>query len=140
MAVKLSPLASPKNIHRRVNLFARLSSIPCPVDVEIPQETRHSSTNSSDYESNIKFLRGKLVPDNLIRVLGSTGNIESLVRIFKWAALQKRFQHTAGTYCGMVLKLDLAGNVKEMEGFCQNIIKDRCPGAEDTNVIGREVP
>ncbi|PKI76078.1 hypothetical protein CRG98_003439 [Punica granatum] len=134
MAVKLSPLASPKKIHPWVNLFARLSSIPCPVDVESPQQTRHSSPTGSDYESNIKSSRGKLVPDNLIRVLGSTGDIESLVRIFKWAAVQERFQHTAGTYCVMILKLGLAGNVKEMEGFCQNMIKDRCPGAEDALV------
>lgn len=134
MAVKLLPLASPKKVHHCFNLFACLSSIPCAVDVEILRENHQVSSSSSDYESNIKSLRDRLVPDNLIRVLCGTADTESSVRIFRWAALQKRFEHTAGTYCVIILKLGLAGNVKEMEGFCQNMIKDRCPGAEDALV------
>lgn len=134
MAVKLLPLASPKKIRYWVNLFARLSSVPDAVDFGILEETHRISRNSSNYESKIKSLRSKLVPDDLIRVLGSTMDIESSVRIFRWAAIQKSFQHTAGTYCVIILKLGLAGNVKEMEEFCQNMIRDRCPGAEDALV------
>ncbi|KAK4743542.1 hypothetical protein SAY87_001543 [Trapa incisa] len=134
MAVKLLPLVFPKKARHCVNLLARLSSVPCAVDFGILQETHQGSSSGSGYESNVKSLRNNLVPDNLIWVLRSTPDIETSVRIFRWAALQKIFQHTAGTYCVMALKLGLAGNVREMEVLCQNMIKDECPGAEDALV------
>ena len=134
MAVKLSPLAISKRIPKWVTLNAFISSVSCANTIEIFPENNQNPLNSSDYEQNVNFLRNKLAPDNLIRVLDNTSDLNSAVRIFKWAALQKRFHHTTDTYYWIILKLGLAGNVKEMEGFCQNMVKDRCPGVEEALV------
>jgi len=134
MAVKLSSLAISKRIPKWVNQNAFISSVSCANSIEIFPENNQNPPNSSDFEQNFQFLRNKLSPDNLIRVLDNTSDLNSAVRIFKWAALQKRFCHTADTYYRIILKLGMAGNVKEMEGFCQNMVKDRCPGVEEAFV------
>ncbi|XP_061367253.1 putative pentatricopeptide repeat-containing protein At1g12700, mitochondrial [Gastrolobium bilobum] len=89
---------------------------------------------SSEFDQNINFLRNKLAPDNLIRVLDRTSDLNSAVKIFKWASIQKSFHHTSNTYSEIILKLGMAGNVLEMGDFCQNMVKDRCPGAEEALV------
>uniref|UniRef100_A0A2N9HZR6 Pentacotripeptide-repeat region of PRORP domain-containing protein n=1 Tax=Fagus sylvatica TaxID=28930 RepID=A0A2N9HZR6_FAGSY len=131
MAVKLSPLAISKRIPKWVSLNAFISSVSCANSIEIFPENNQNPLNSSEFEQNFHFLRNKLGPDNLIRVLDNTSDLNSAVRIFKWASLQKRFQHNPDTYYWIILKLGLAGNVKEMEGFCVNMVKDRCPGVEE---------
>ncbi|TKY52347.1 Pentatricopeptide repeat-containing protein mitochondrial [Spatholobus suberectus] len=88
----------------------------------------------SEFDQNLNFLRNRLAPENLIRVLDRTSDLNSAVRIFKWASRQKSFHHTSHTYFRIILKLGMAGNVLEMRDFCQNMVKDRCPGAEEALV------
>ncbi|KAF3454737.1 hypothetical protein FNV43_RR05185 [Rhamnella rubrinervis] len=126
MAVKLSPLTLSKRIPIWVISNACISSISCANTVEI------FLPNSSQFEQNINYLRNNLVPDSLIRVLDNTDDLSAAVKVFKWASLQKRFSHTADTYFRVILKLGLAGRIQEMEGFCQNMVKDRFPGGEET--------
>ncbi|KAK7344303.1 hypothetical protein VNO77_13751 [Canavalia gladiata] len=90
--------------------------------------------DSSEFDQNINLLRNKLAPDNLIRVLDRTSDLNSAIRIFKWASRQKSFHHTSNTYFRIILKLGMAGNVLEMGDFCQHMAKDRCPGAEEALV------
>ncbi|XP_004495618.1 uncharacterized protein [Cicer arietinum] len=85
---------------------------------------------SSEFDQNINFLRNKLAPDNLIQVLNRTSDLNSAVKIFKWASIQKSFHHNSNTYFEIILKLGLAGNVLEMGDFCHNMVKNRFPGAE----------
>lgn len=128
MAVKLSSLTLSKRIRIWVSPSAWISSISCAHAVENFPESNQDAPTSSLFEQNINFLRNNLAPDNLIRVLDSTNDLSAAVKVFKWASLQKRFSHTADTYYRVILKLGLAGRVQEMEGFCQNMVKDRCPG------------
>ncbi|CAI8603588.1 unnamed protein product [Vicia faba] len=83
-----------------------------------------------DFDQNINFLKNKLAPDNLIQVLNRTSDLNSAVKIFKWASIQKSFHHTSNTYFEIIMKLGLAGNVLEMEDFCHNMVKNKFPGAE----------
>ncbi|KAM1799260.1 hypothetical protein TB2_032719 [Malus domestica] len=131
MFIKLHPLTFSKRIPSWVCSNAYFSASSCAKTIEIFSGNNQDPEYSSDVEQNIQSLRNKLVPDNLIRVLDNTDDLSSAVKVFKWASLQKRFNHTADTYFRIVLKLGLAGNVEEMEGFCQNMVKDRCPGAEE---------
>ncbi|XP_045791595.1 putative pentatricopeptide repeat-containing protein At3g16710, mitochondrial [Trifolium pratense] len=85
---------------------------------------------SSEFDQNINFLKNKLGPDNLIKVLNQTTDLNSAVKIFKWASIQKSFHHTSSTYFEIILKLGLAGNVLEMENFCHNMVKNRFSGVE----------
>ncbi|XP_038714760.1 putative pentatricopeptide repeat-containing protein At1g12700, mitochondrial isoform X2 [Tripterygium wilfordii] len=134
MAVKLSTLTITKRTRRWVTLVSPISSLSCTSNIQVTPETYQDIQNANDYDSKIQFLRSKLCSDNLVRVLDNTTDLYSAVKIFKWAALQKRFSHTANTYCQIILKLGLAGNLKEMEGFCQNMVKERCTGVEDALV------
>ncbi|KAJ6775654.1 hypothetical protein OIU79_018764 [Salix purpurea] len=97
-------------------------------------ETNQNSPNIPDFDAKIQSLRNKLYPDNLIKILKSTSDVNSAVKIFKWASLQGKFNHTADTYYWIIFKLGIAGNVEEMEGFCQNMVKERCTGEEDVLV------
>ncbi|KAH1190325.1 Pentatricopeptide repeat-containing protein [Glycine max] len=90
--------------------------------------------DSSEFDQNLNFLKNKLAPDNLIRVLDRTSDLNSAVRIFKWASRQKSFHHTSNTYFRIILKLGMAGKVLEMRDFCEYMVKDRCPGAEEALV------
>ncbi|KAF5454261.1 hypothetical protein F2P56_023938 [Juglans regia] len=134
VAVKLSPLAISKRIPNRVNLNAFFSSVSCANGIDIFPVNNQNLPTSSDFELNVQFLRNKISPDNLIRVLDNTSDVNSAMRLFKWATLQKPFSHTADTYYQIILKLGMAGNVKEMEELCQNMVKDRCPGFEEALV------
>ncbi|KAE8678054.1 hypothetical protein F3Y22_tig00111445pilonHSYRG00040 [Hibiscus syriacus] len=92
-------------------------------------ETSINPPSLDDFEENIGFLKKNLHPDNLIRVLDKTQDSNSAIKIFKWAALQKSFNHNADTYYHIILKLGLAGNVKEMDNFCLNLARDRHAGS-----------
>ncbi|XP_068341910.1 pentatricopeptide repeat-containing protein At1g63330-like [Pyrus communis] len=131
MLIKLQSLTFSKRFPFWVCSNACFSALSCTKTIEIFSGNNQDPENSSDFEQNIQSLRNQLVPDNLIRVLDNTDDLSSAVKVFKWASLQKRFNHTADTYFRIVLKLGLAGNVEEMEGFCQNMVKDRCPGVEE---------
>ncbi|GAV68475.1 PPR domain-containing protein/PPR_2 domain-containing protein/PPR_3 domain-containing protein [Cephalotus follicularis] len=135
MAVKLSSFTISKRIPKWVNQNAFISSLSCANSIQKDPETDQSSPKATDFEAKIQFLSHKLYPDTLIQVLDRTHDLNSAVRIFKWAALQKRFNHTVDSYYWMILKLGLAGRVKEMEELCQNMMKDRCPGVEQAIVL-----
>lgn len=128
MAIKLPSLAHPTRFLRWVYLssscIAEISETPA---IFKPKD-------SSEFDQNLNFLRNKLAPDNLIRVLDSTSDLNSAVRIFKWASRQKSFHHTSHTYFRIILKLGMAGNVLEMRDFCEKLVKDRCSGAEEALV------
>ncbi|KAI9088614.1 hypothetical protein K1719_029728 [Acacia pycnantha] len=131
---KLAPVAYACRIHKWLYPSACISSSSCASHIEDVPERIQNPEDSSEFEQNINFLRSKPVPENLIQVLNWTSDLNSAVKIFNWAALQKSFRHTANTYYQMILKLGMAGNVQEMGAICQNMVKDRCPGAEETLV------
>lgn len=122
MAVKLLPV---KGISSRVSFNAFLSSISCAIKIQTTPETDENHSNSSTFEAKIQFLKDKLHPDSLISVLESTPDLNSSVRLFEWAARQKRFHHTARTYQSMILKLGMARNVEKMEEFCHQMAKEK---------------
>ncbi|KAL3573342.1 hypothetical protein D5086_023955 [Populus alba] len=120
-----------QTIPKWLNLKSFISSVSCTNAIQINPEINQNTPNITDFDAKIQSLRNKLCPDYLIKVLKSTSDINSAVKLFKWASLQRRFNHTADTYYWIIFKLGMAENVEEMEGFCQNMVKDRCPGVED---------
>lgn len=131
MAIKLSSLLFLKKIPKRVSLNASISSLSCANVIHMNPETDQNPQNSSDFESKIQFLKNKLHPDSLVHVLNSTTDVYSSLKLFKWASLQKTFKHNLNTYYLMILKLGLAGNIEEMEGFCNEMVKENCPGFDE---------
>lgn len=128
MAIKLPSSAYPTRFLRWVYF-----SSSCIADIsETPEIVKLK--DSSEFDQNLNFLRNKLAPDNLIRVLDRTNDLNSAVRIFKWASRQKSFHHTSNTYYRIILKLGMAGKIVEMRDFCENMAKDRCPGTEEALV------
>ncbi|XP_058770385.1 putative pentatricopeptide repeat-containing protein At3g16710, mitochondrial [Vicia villosa] len=123
MAVKLQSLTHHTRFLKWVYLSSTSSIQPISQTIEIVNP-------NYDFDQNINFLRNKLAPDNLIQVLNRTSDLNSALKIFKWASIQKSFHHTSSTYFEIILKLGLAGNVVEMEDFCHNMVKNRFPGAE----------
>lgn len=130
MAVKLSSLTLRKRIPNWVFVNAYFSSQSCAIKLKSTQEFDLSQLNSPDYEAKIEFLKNKLHPDSLVSALNSTPDLNSSITLFKWASLQKRFNHTAQTYQMMILKLGMAGNVEEMEGFCIEMVREKCRGMD----------
>ncbi|KAK4402085.1 hypothetical protein Sango_0949200 [Sesamum angolense] len=128
MAVKLSSLTLSRRIPNWVCLNAHLSSISCAINLQSTQESEQTQSNSAEFEAKIQFLKNRLHPDNLVSVLEKTPDLTSSLKLFKWASLQKTFNHTADTYHMMILKLGMAGNVEEMEGFCHEMVREKCRG------------
>ncbi|WCJ26848.1 hypothetical protein M5689_008635 [Euphorbia peplus] len=126
----LSRLMLSKRIPKWVSSKSNLSSFSSTNSILVNPEIDQTTSNSIDFEVKIQSLSKKLYPDSLIRVLQNTSDIDSALKIFQWATHQKRFSHTAETYYWMILKLGLAGNVEEMEGFCQILVKSSIPGVE----------
>lgn len=92
------------------------------------QESDQGGSNSADFEAKVQFLMSELHSDTLLSVLNSTPDLSSSLKLFEWASLQKRFYHTAETYELMILKLGMAGKLEEMEGFCNDMVRGKCPG------------
>ncbi|KAL2254221.1 pentatricopeptide repeat-containing protein At5g64320, mitochondrial-like [Sesamum indicum] len=128
MAIKLSSLTLSRRIPNWACLNAHLSSISCAINLQSTQESEQSQSNSAEFEAKIQFLKNRLHPDSLVSVLERTSDLNSSVKLFKWASLQKTFNHTADTYHMMILKLGMAGNVEEMEGFCHEMVREKCRG------------
>ncbi|CAI9101381.1 OLC1v1038691C1 [Oldenlandia corymbosa var. corymbosa] len=128
MAVKLSSLTLLRRISKRVCLQTSFSSISCANTIHIDPETDKDLPNGFDFESKIEFLRNKLHPESLVHVLDSTTDVNSSLKLFKWASLQKKFEHNVKTYYLMILKLGMAGDVEEMECFCNELIKEKHSG------------
>lgn len=126
MAVKHSSLTLFRRIPTWVSQNSHFSSLSCAVNFQPTQESDQSQLNSADFETKIKFLKNNLNPDRLLTVLDCTPDLNSSIKLFKWASLQKRFNHTADTYHSMILKLGMAGNVEEVEGFCHEMVREKC--------------
>lgn len=125
MAIKLPSLAHPSRFLKWVYLTSSsIEEISETIGIVKPKD-------SSEFDQNINLLRNKLAPDNLIKVLNRTSDLNSAVKIFKWASRQKSFHHTSNTYFEIILKLGMAGNVLQMGDFCQNMVRERCLGAEE---------
>ncbi|XP_047306834.1 pentatricopeptide repeat-containing protein At1g62910-like [Impatiens glandulifera] len=107
------------------------SSVSMASEVQISLEIGQDPSNSSEFESKLKFLRSKLDPDRVTRVLDATRDVDSSLKLFKWASLQKSFQHNCSSYCSLIAKLGMKGNVTEMEGFCNEMVKAGYPGVEE---------
>ncbi|OMP09400.1 hypothetical protein COLO4_05513 [Corchorus olitorius] len=129
MVLKLSTLKFPFKLPPCRNLPARYFSTSSATTIQLDDLQPHP--NPDDFQSKIQFLRNNLYPDSLLRVLDQTQDLNSALNIFKWAALQKRFNHTADTYYHIILKLGFAGNIKELDNFCLNLARDKCVGAEE---------
>ncbi|KAI3754891.1 hypothetical protein L1987_54683 [Smallanthus sonchifolius] len=84
-------------------------------------QTNHLS--DLEYEAKIQSLKSKLHPETLINVLSSTNDLNSSLRLFKWASLQNQFLHTTDTYYHIIIKLGMASRIDEMEGFCNEMVK-----------------
>ncbi|XP_059648374.1 pentatricopeptide repeat-containing protein At1g62590-like [Cornus florida] len=135
MAVKLSSfLAFSRKIPRWVHFSAYASSVSCANNIEILPENDQNPLSSYEFETKIQFLRNKISADKLVQVLDSTDDLNSSLKLFKWASLQKGFRHTTNTYCKIILKLGMVGNVDEMEGFCNEMVKERCANTEEALV------
>lgn len=130
MVIKLSTLKLPKKIPKWVCSKPSFSSLSGACRIQITPETNQPSTSSSDFEIKIQFLRNKLHPETLAGVLDSTADLDSSLKLFKWASLQKRFHHSADAYFQIILKLGMAGKVEEIEGFCNEMVKEKCPNYE----------
>ncbi|GAB4835599.1 hypothetical protein Ancab_000507 [Ancistrocladus abbreviatus] len=134
MAVKLTSCVISKKIPKWVCSIKFLSLASSALHAQIDPHSDQNGSTSIELGPEIQFSRNRLCPDNLIQVLDSTHDLNSAVKIFKWASLQKHFRHTAATYYLMISKLGFGGSVDEMEGFCREMLKDRCPGVEESLV------
>ena len=132
MSAKLRPLVISSKISGWGFWVKCFSSVSSAIHNEDCSESYQKSTSSTEIDPRVHYLRNRLCPDELIRVLDRTHDLNSALKVFKWTSLQKQFRHTAKTYSAIILKLGFAGNVDEMEGFCKEMVKDRCLGAEQT--------
>ncbi|RAL52724.1 hypothetical protein DM860_007492 [Cuscuta australis] len=71
-------------------------------------------------------------PKKLMETCPISLDLDSSLKLFKWASLQKQFRHTADTYHAIILKLGMAGKAGEVEGFCNEMVKEKCPGFEES--------
>lgn len=128
MAVKLIPFVVSKKSLTWVSSIKYFSSVSSAIHAQHNPEICPSRT---EIDPKVQYLRNRLCPDELIRVLDRTPDLNSALKVFKWASLQKQFRHTASTYSIIIVKLGFTGNLDEMEEFCKEMVKDRCPGAEE---------
>ena len=133
MAVKLSSLTLSRGIPKWVPLIACISSISCLNRIPAVPEIDQTKTPPNDNEFDLRFQswRNRLMPDDLIRVLDTTHDLNSAIKLFRWASRQKRFRHTADTYFRVILKLGMAGEIEDMEAFCCEMVREKCPGGEE---------
>ncbi|KAJ8771835.1 hypothetical protein K2173_027012 [Erythroxylum novogranatense] len=131
----LSPFAFSRRITGWVILKASLCSISRKGNIKINPQIDQCLSNTADFESKIHFLKYNPYPDSLIKVLQSTTDVNSAVNLFKWASIHKLFDQTADTYYWMITKLGMAGKVKEISDFCENMVKDGCAGVENTFLL-----
>ncbi|KAJ4982144.1 hypothetical protein NE237_032981 [Protea cynaroides] len=134
MSAKLLQFITSKQIFRWVSVKTYISSNLCATDFQNSTENDQNQSDNTEVQSKVVLLKNELCPDKLIRVLDSTANLNAAVKIFKWASLQKRFRHTAGTYSWIIMKLGMAGNIREMDFFCNEMIKEKCSYSEEALV------
>ncbi|CAO2832481.1 unnamed protein product [Amaranthus hypochondriacus] len=130
MAIKLAPLVVFNRVSKWVFPVKHICSLSSVIHAENCPKSYQKVLNRSEIDPRIQYLKNGLCPDKLIKVLDSISDLNSAIKVFKWASLQKQFRHTATTYSRIILKLGFAGNLDEMEGFCRAMVQDRCEGAE----------
>lgn len=133
MAVKLSSFTLSKHISGWVRLNARIFSISCANHIE-NVETDPNPPIMNEFDPKIVFGKSKIHPGNLVRVVGSANDLNLAIKIINWASAQKWFRQNADTYCRIILKLGLVGKVEIMEVFCNQMVKEKCPHAEEALV------
>ncbi|KAE8667849.1 Detected protein of confused Function [Hibiscus syriacus] len=87
-----------------------------------PPSVLNSSTPGTGSAATSDF--GSNLPPTFNTSTSTSVGFNSAIKLFKWAALQKGFNHYADTYHHIILKLGLAGHVKEMDHFCLNLARD----------------
>ncbi|XP_023750120.1 pentatricopeptide repeat-containing protein At3g53700, chloroplastic [Lactuca sativa] len=130
MIAKLPYLKLPGRISLGAHLNAYLSSVSGANYIQTNPRTDQNPPNSAEYEAKIQSLKSKLHPETLIHILSSTNDLNSSLRLFKWASLQNRFQNTSDTYYHIIMRLGMASRVDEMEGFCNEMMKAQFPESE----------
>ncbi|KAG9459947.1 hypothetical protein H6P81_004455 [Aristolochia fimbriata] len=104
---------------KKFPVFTNLSlcySISTAATIQIPLDVfEKNQPNVAQFDDAIRVLRGRPHPDRLASVLDSAHDLNSDLKIFKWASVQKQFRQTAVTYCCMILKLGIVGRMQEME-------------------------
>ncbi|KAG9153370.1 hypothetical protein Leryth_017270 [Lithospermum erythrorhizon] len=131
MAIKLQSLKSSRKMYTWVTFTSYFSSFSAANIIQETPETYQIFKESIfiyDFESKIQFLKNKLHPERLNQVLDSTPDVNSSLELFKWASLQKKFKHNADTYYRIILKLGMSGNIDVMEGYCNEMVKEKCTG------------
>ncbi|XP_020573480.1 pentatricopeptide repeat-containing protein At5g64320, mitochondrial-like [Phalaenopsis equestris] len=123
MATKLPPIFLFRRItlcvSRNHKFYSSYSSDSAPIRTE----TNLIPPKSKEVESAILFLKKKLHPDDLVRVLDSVSDVPSATAIFRWASRQRNFQHTAQTYAHMIWRLGTSGNSEQMEVLLKEMVK-----------------
>ncbi|XP_071729743.1 uncharacterized protein [Rutidosis leptorrhynchoides] len=107
----------------RGHLNSYLSSLSGANRIRTVPKDDQNPSNSSQFEENIQSLKDNPHPQTLIKVLSSTNDLNSSLKLFKWASLQNQFYHTTDTYYHIIMKLGVASRVDEMEGFCNEMVK-----------------
>lgn len=128
MALKLSSLRFSKKLLRWVPLNMNYSTVSCASELKLVPETVEKQLSSVEFD---RFLKNKISPDSLIKILDSTNDVNFSVKFFKSASLQKRFKHNVDTYFRVIYKLGMSGMIDEMEGFCKELVKEKCLGFEE---------
>ncbi|KAL9684753.1 hypothetical protein QQ045_022194 [Rhodiola kirilowii] len=124
--MKLSSLSLRHQISKWVYPSASMSSISSAKHISSVHESDPKPSIEKDIEPKIASLKNSLAPETLIKVLESTTEVNSAVKIFKWASSQRLFYHNADTYCSIISKLGMSGCVDEMEWFCNELLKEKC--------------
>lgn len=127
MALKFSSLRFSLKILRWVPLNMNYSSLSCASELKIIPETDEKQLSSVEFD---RFLKNKL-SDSLTKILDSTHDVNFSLKLFKWASLQKRFKHNVDAYFRIIYKLGMLGMIDEMEGFCKELVKEKCLGFEE---------
>lgn len=107
----------------RTPLSAYISSVSGVNYIQTNPQDDQYPPNSSEFEAKVQSLKNKLHPETLMHVLSSTHDLNSSLRLFKWASLQNRFRHTTDTYSHIIMRLGMACRVDEVEGFCNEMVK-----------------
>ncbi|KAM0948401.1 putative tetratricopeptide-like helical domain superfamily [Dioscorea sansibarensis] len=131
MSSKIAPFFISKRFHVWVSLKFHFCSISCAAHVQAPSETDRVRSNSGAFESVTRGLKKNLYPERLIHVLDSMPDFDLSISVFKWASKQRNFQHTAGTFVHMILKLGMAGRHEEMDVFLKEMVKLESPHKEE---------
>ncbi|KAI3701852.1 hypothetical protein L6452_27248 [Arctium lappa] len=131
MIPKLPCLRLSGTIFLTTPLTAYISSVSGANYIQTNPQHDQYPPNSSQSDPKLHSLKNnKLHPETLLHLLSSTPDLNSSLRLFKWASLQNRFQHTTHTYSHIIMRLGIASRVDEVEGFCNEMMKSGFPSSQ----------